>query len=190
MRRLTCPFDKIVEMIPGAGFHIDVGCGHGVLLALLGRDRPGGKLLGIDLDSRKIAQASRADLPGVEFICGELAEQAVRNADSLSMVDVLYLLPDGGKRELLSACAEALRPGGKLVIKALVTTPSWKHRVILLEEAIMVRFLRITSGEGVFISPVERLARLVESCGFEPPKVFRLDRGYPWPHVCLVSSKR
>lgn len=130
IRRVTCPFDRLAGLVPDEGMHADIGCGHGVLLALRHRNNPSGTNTGFDIDPRKIAQALKAELPGTEFRCGSLEEIPQETIDSLSMVDVLYLLPDQGKETLLRACARVLKPGGRLVIKALVTTPRWKYRFI------------------------------------------------------------
>lgn len=189
VRRLTCPFDTISDLIPSRGLHVDVGCGHGVLLALLQGRYPEKTMMGIDIDSRKIAQARKGRFGNVEFLCGDVNQLPALSVDSLSMVDVLYLLPDPGKAELLAACAGVMKFGGTLVVKDLITAPAWKHRIISIEEHMMVRVLRITRGESVSISSAEALEEVIASSGFSPPRVFRCDRGYPYPHICFVSRK-
>ncbi len=190
IRRVTCPFDRIIALVPEHGFHIDAGCGHGVLPALLHRSRPGTRILGTDIDRRKIEQARRAAMTGVSFTTESLGCVPGGSADSLTMVDVLYLMPDPRKAELLNECAEAMKPGAVLVVKDLVTEPRWKHRFISFQEFLMVRVLRATKGQEVRISSTATLAQIIEKSGFHPPEVHLMHRGYPYPHVCFVSRRR
>lgn len=188
LRRVTCPFDRIVEMLPETGLHLDAGCGHGVLLALLARDRKSLELIGADIDARKIAQARKALLKRVAFTDRGLLDIPPCSVDSLSMVDVLYLMDDSEKEAFLRNCAAVLKPGGKLFVKALVTQPWWKYRFIAFEEFIMVRVLRATRGTGIRISSTSVLSDIIERAGFSPPEVLLLHRGYPYPHVCFLST--
>lgn len=190
IRRVTCPFDKVVDAVPmGDGLHADVGCGHGILLALLRRRRAEGLLLGLDIDRAKIRQAKSVLMDGIDFRCGTVDELQPGSVDSISVVDVLYLMPEPVKVGFLRACARALKPGGTLVVKALVCTPGWKHRVIRLQEYAMVRVFRITKGETVNIPPPGALAALIRNAGFTEPEVTRLDRGYPYPHSLFVCRR-
>lgn len=189
IRRVTCPFDMLVGLVPDEGMHADVGCGHGVFLALRHRNSRFGLNTGIDIDPRKITQALKADLPGIDFRCGSLEEFSPETFDSVSLVDVLYLLPDQGKETLLLECARVLRPGGKLVLKALVTTPRWKFKYIRFQEYIMVNMCHITKGSTINIVSSDKLACMIQRAGFSQPEIIPMDRGYPYPHKCFVSLR-
>lgn len=189
IRRVTCPLDRVAARVPAGGLHADVGCGHGVLLALLHRRNPGGGFLGLDIDCRKIGQAGRCSLDRIEYRCGRVDDLEPGSFDSISVVDVLYLMADRGKTLFLKACARALKPGGTLVVKALVDTPRWKYRVILLEEHVMVRIFGITKGETINITSPGVLVGMIREAGFTEPEVTRLDRGYPYPHSLFVCRR-
>lgn len=188
IRRFTCPFHRIVEALPANGSHVDVGCGHGVLLALLNRRHHSGRLLGIDIDQRKIHQAMRCGLKGIDYACEGIRDLQPFSFDSMSVVDVLYLLPDEEKAAFLKDCAGALKPGGTLVVKALVNAPGWKYRMILIQEYIMVKILGVTRGDTVRITSPEALAGFMRGAGFSDPRVTRLDRGFPYPHSLFVCT--
>ncbi len=189
IRRVTCPFDRVVDKVPAGGLHADVGCGHGVLLALLHRRSPDGAFLGLDIDRRKIDQARRCALDRIEYRCGVVDDLEPGSFDSMSVVDVLYLMTDSGKAQFLKACARALKPGGTFVVKALVDTPRWKHRLIVLEEHVMVRIFKITKGETIRIPSPCVLAGMIRKAGFTEPEVIGLDRGYPYPHSLFVCRR-
>jgi SAM-dependent methyltransferase len=94
-RLATAPLEEIAARAP-KGHVVDVGCGHGVLTALLAGD-PQRTVLGIDPDERKIelARASAGRLPNVSIrvaTCEQLAEAS--EFDAVVICDVLYL-PQG-----------------------------------------------------------------------------------------------
>src|SRR5665811_1385159 len=60
-----CPYDKISELVPPEGVHLDIGCGYGHFLVYLAQTRPKLGLIGCDPDPRKIAVA-RTSAPARE----------------------------------------------------------------------------------------------------------------------------
>lgn len=95
---------------------LDLGCGRGRLTAMLSEV---GRATGVDLSAEAVA-AARARWPQVEWIAGDLfALDLPRGAfDAVVSQEVLEHVED--QPRYLEIAAEALRPGGFLVI----TTPN------------------------------------------------------------------
>lgn len=189
IRVLLCPFQRILPYLPESGVHLDVGCGYGMLLAIMHYRSPWQPLVGIDVDKYKVVQASRLDLASVRFQVLSAREVEDASYDSISVIDVLYLLPIHERAELLRECWRILRPDGHLVVKEASTVPRWKGRICTLEEILAVRLLGITKGQTIQFLSDRRMAELIADAGFMWPEVKRIDAGYPHPHVLFVTRK-
>lgn len=167
VRALTCPFTPLMEHFPTRGAALDVGCGHGLLVNLLGRNPAwrGLKLCGVDHDADKIAVARRAAPAGVEFYARSLGEFHSSAFDAVSIVDVLYTVRREAWAEILAGCARVLRPGGRLILKEVVDRPRWKYWVIMAQEALSVRVFRITKGERPHFESPETYRLALEQAG-------------------------
>lgn len=188
-RRISCPLDQIIQEIPAEGVHLDVGCGHGALLALMHRRCPKQTLIGIDISTAKIRQANLSGVKNITFRA-ELIEQFPPNSvDSISIVDVLYLIPLERRKGFLRACAAALRLHGHFLIKETGTRPLWKYAILLLQEFLAVKALRMTQGSVIQIVSEQDMVSLVTQAGFAAPAIKHLDRGYPYPHVYFITRK-
>ena len=184
-RLATAPLEALAARAEGARL-LDVGCGHGVLVALLAAGSPARRVVGIDPDERKIewARASVGRLPNVELracTIEELAAQRPAEFDTVLVADVLYLL---------AAARALLRPGGRLVLKEAEDDGSWRVKKALLQEQLMVRMLRRTHSSGaVGFAPRAVLETAVRGAGFAIEEVVPLARGYSTPHLLIVARR-
>lgn len=188
-RWVLCPFDRVLENLPVDGDHLDVGCGHGVLLTLMRRRSSSQRLKGIDVSFEKIEQARRATSPDISFEVGDIRELGPASFDSISVVDVLYLLSVPQRLDFLRACHFALRPGGILVVKEVSGVSSWKSWLTFLQEFLAVKVFRITMGEEILLLPTQHTVSLIVEAGFSTPEVKQIDRGYPYSHTLFRSQK-
>jgi cyclopropane-fatty-acyl-phospholipid synthase len=188
-RWVLCPFDRVLENLPRDGDHLDVGCGHGVLLTLMRRRSSSQRLKGIDISFEKIEQARRVTSPDISFEVGDVRALGPASFDSISVVDVLYLLSVPQRLDFLRACHFALRPGGTLVVKEVSRVSSWKSWLTFLQEFLAVKVFRVTMGEEVLLLPTQHTVSLIVEAGFSTPEVKQIDRGYPYPHTLFRSQK-
>ena len=151
------------------------------------RAHPQQVLRGIDTSHQKIEQARDVTSPNVAFEVSSIEDVERASCDSLSVVDVLYLLSPSQLSGFLRACYVALRPNGMLVVKETSRTPYWKLCITLFQELFAVKIFRITKGRHVVIRPTEAIAAALVEAGFTPPTVQRIDRGYPYPHTLFIS---
>lgn len=116
---------------------LDLGCGFGVLAALLALDSPARAVEGRDVDARKIARgrAWYGHLPNLRLEVGGV-DAPLPTCDAVVFYDVLHHLDDGDAA--LRSAASALRPGGVVVVKENDLRPAWKHAVSTAIERVAV----------------------------------------------------
>ncbi len=106
--------------VPRHGFIVDLGCGHGLFANLLTEAAPNRRVLGIDLDERKIdvARSTIGDRESLRFEVGDIVHEPVPKCDAVTIIDVLYLLPPSDQEAVLRKAADALVENAPLVVKA------------------------------------------------------------------------
>jgi len=192
-RLFSAPLEVMASKAKGTRL-ADIGCGHGVLVALLAVGFPERQVFGLDPDARKIDWARRSigAFSNVTLETGtveSLAQRRPASFDTLFVADVLYLLPPAQWPSFLSACRALLVPGGRLVLKEAENDGSWRAKKALLQERVMVKLLRRTHESGAIgFEPRATLARALQETGFSLVESASLTRGYTTPHVLFVAE--
>ena len=145
----TAPFTAVEKSLPTTGRVLEVGCGHGLFVAYAALTGPQRIVVGVDIDTDKIAVGTRALAP-----LGERATVSVGVSgrvpegpwDAIVILDVLYLLPSAEQHALIDRCVAALAPGGRLLVKEMDMAAGWKARWNTAQETLAVKVLRITEG--------------------------------------------
>jgi 2-polyprenyl-3-methyl-5-hydroxy-6-metoxy-1,4-benzoquinol methylase len=193
-RAFSAPLEAVARRAPAGAAIADVGCGHGLLSALLALEDPSRQVVGVDPDPRKVMWASQAlgRLPNVHIEAGtveRLAAQREGQFDAAVVCDVLYLLPEARWRDFFSTVRRLLRPGGTFLLKEAEGAGSWKHYKCLAQEWVMVTLLRRTQAGGALVlQPRHTLHALLGQAGFEVRETVALDRGYTTPHILYVAQ--
>lgn len=190
-RLASAPLEELAAQTPH-GHVVDLGCGHGLLTALLAADTQR-TVLGIDTDERKIelARHSAGRLPNVTFRVAtpeQLGERA--EFDAAVIADVLYLLPLPHWRSFLTAAHRLLKPRGQLLLKEAEADGSWRHRKTLLQEAVMVKLLGKTRDSGgLAFQTRDTLEAEVKAAGFSIKTITSMGAGYTTPHVLICAER-
>lgn len=193
-RSLLCPFREILEHVPATGRVLDVGCGHGLFSNLLAAYSKELQTTGCDPSQEKIDVARRSAAPDarIKYICGPV--QSIEPSDSLdglfdviSVMDVLYLLPDEIALQILRHCRKLLAPEGVLLLKTNNKRPLWKYWVVYMEETLMVKWLAFTFGGQLHFRGEREYKALLEQSGFEVEQLCRIDGWRPVPHRLYVG---
>ncbi len=118
-------------VLPREGRLLDVGCGRGLLLALLdtARSLPGAapdgwqppserlELCGLELRSSMAAVARRALGDAARIEAADAAGSTLPRARAILLLDVLHYLPAAAQEALVERVAEALEPSGVLLVR-------------------------------------------------------------------------
>jgi cyclopropane fatty-acyl-phospholipid synthase-like methyltransferase len=193
-RMASAPLAEIAARAP-SGRILDVGCGHGALMALLATDRPDRHVTGVDPDPRKVkwATASIGRLPNVQVRLGTvetLLPAYEAKFDGVVMADVMYLLPPERWEAFLGTLFRLLEPGGVLLLQESEADRSWRHLKCIVQEFFMVRVLRRTrSSGGLHLKPRSFTEALLRRVGFEEIRSTTMSAGYTTPHVQIEARR-
>jgi 2-polyprenyl-3-methyl-5-hydroxy-6-metoxy-1,4-benzoquinol methylase len=190
-RLKVAPLEAVAAEASGTDI-LDVGCGHGVLVALLLDGHPERRVVGIDPDARKIAWANESigKDPRAEFracTIDVLAAEQHAAFDCVVVADVLCLISRDSWAPLLAAARSLLKPGGRLVLKDAENDGSWRAAKALSQEWLMVHLLRRTVSSGIGFATRDELSDYVTRAGFVMDDVVSYARGYTTPHVLLTA---
>jgi 2-polyprenyl-6-hydroxyphenyl methylase/3-demethylubiquinone-9 3-methyltransferase len=191
-RLKLAPLEAVAAQASGRDV-LDVGCGHGVLTALLLHEHPERRVVGIDPDERKIewANASIGKSPNAEFramTIEALAAERPASFDCVIVADVLCLIARASWPPFLDAARRLIRPGGRLLVKDAENDGSWRALKALWQERLMVHVLRRTvSTGGIGFATREELAGYLTRAGFGVDAITSYARGYTAPHVLLKA---
>lgn len=155
--------------VPRHGFIVDLGCGHGLFANLLAESSAGRRVLGIDIDERKIAVARSTvdDRGSIRFEIGDIVHEPLPRCDAMTIIDVLYLLPPGDQEAVLRKAAGALSENAPLVVKAQERATSPRYALTYAQElvATSVGLTRGRRGRFHFLRRDEAVA-MFERAGF------------------------
>jgi 1-acyl-sn-glycerol-3-phosphate acyltransferase len=107
------------KLLPLKGKIYDLGCGYGMMTYMLALTGPEREIIACDYDTDKVetAEARFLKTDRLNFQFADLNQFKPEQCNGIVISDALhYLLPQAQER-LLRACAEALLPGGVLIIK-------------------------------------------------------------------------
>jgi uncharacterized protein (DUF2062 family)/SAM-dependent methyltransferase len=119
-------------LLRSGGTLVDVGCGQGLMLALLAEVRAvshaGGwtlaaaapvfdELIGIETRPRIARLAQQALGPDATIVSGDARMHAPRACRALLFFDVLHMMPEEDQEALLRAMTAALEPGGVILVR-------------------------------------------------------------------------
>jgi 2-polyprenyl-3-methyl-5-hydroxy-6-metoxy-1,4-benzoquinol methylase len=159
----------VERYVPRHGFIVDLGCGHGLFSNVLVEASASRRVLGIDLDERKIAVA-RSTIQGREslrFERGDIVHEPPPKCDAITIVDVLYLLPAADQEEVLRKAASALSENAPLVVKAQERSASPRYALTYVQELVATAVGVTRGGHGGLSFPSRSEATaMFERAGF------------------------
>lgn len=159
----------VERYVPKKGFIVDLGCGHGLFACVLREASPTRRVLGIDLDDRKIEVARTAikDTQWLRFEVGNIVADTPPKCDAVTIVDVLYLLPLDQQEQVLRNAASALGEGAPLVVKAQERRVDPRFALTYLQEMVTVSLGFTRGGRERFYFPSrEESLAMFDRAGF------------------------
>jgi 2-polyprenyl-3-methyl-5-hydroxy-6-metoxy-1,4-benzoquinol methylase len=159
----------VERFVPRKGFVVDLGCGHGLFACLMREASEQRRILGIDLDERKIdvARGAVRDSQWLRFEVGDIIEDQPPRCDAVTIVDVLYLLPFEDQERVLKNAAAALGEGKPLIVKAQERRTDPRYAITYAQEMITVGLGFTRGGRERFYFPSrEEALAMFERAGF------------------------
>ena len=168
--------DWIQKHIPIAGKKVlDVGCGGGILTESMAR--AGASAKGVDLSEKALKVADLHSLEsGVkveyEYISAEdLALKEPGQYDVVTCMEMLEHVPE--PLSIIKACAQLVKPGGRVFFSTLNRNPKSYLFAIIGAEYVLNLLPKGTHDYKKFIKPSE-LGEYVREAGFEMNEIIGL----------------
>ena len=131
-------FRQLAARVPFPTPCVDLGCGQGILLALIARLQTGLTGVGIEWDDRKLAAAADGTrgLEGIDVVRGDVRETCVPRAGTVFLIDVLHYLEPQEQSAVLERAARALVPGGLLIVRDVDTSAGVRAWINRMQERV------------------------------------------------------
>jgi SAM-dependent methyltransferase len=170
---------------------VDLGCGRGLLFALIlaargGAERP--DLRGVEIATSSAGAARLALGDAATIVEGDLAKLAVPPCDAVALLDVAHYLPVPAQDDLLTRVRAALPTGGRLFLREADASAGAGFLAVRAAE----RLAAIRGGAGLrrfAYRTAEELSRRLEASGFTVTAT-PMGRGTPFSNVLLEARAR
>ncbi len=141
--KLDPMFAALTDVVPKAGFVLDLGCGYGLAAQWLAHTSDRLKFLGVDYDEDKIRVARRTapGHEGIEFESRDIIHWDFPPCDTVLLLDVLHYMAPEKQDILLGKARRALRPGGRLILRDAARSETSAHQRV-------VRWEKFATGIG------------------------------------------
>ena len=159
----------VERYVPKQGFIVDLGSGHGLFACVLRESASTRRVLGIDLDPRKVEVARSAiqDTQWLRFEVGDIVLTPPPKCDAVTIVDVLYLLNFEQQEQVLRNAGSALGEGAPLIVKAQERRRDPRYALTYLQEMVTVSLGFTRGGRDRFYFPSrEEALAMFERSGF------------------------
>lgn len=168
-RHLLSPLGILENWVPKEGDILDLGCGHGLFTNYMALRAPYRNILGVDPSVQKIEVAKRTEskVLNVRYILGDINDIIENKCfDAITIVDVLYLLPEAKQEEILRACYRMLKKSGILVLKTQDTKPLWRSVWTYIQEMVMVNAKLTVGDRKLHFLSAQKSRQILEHSGF------------------------
>ncbi|HEX9945673.1 MAG TPA: DUF2062 domain-containing protein [Thermoanaerobaculia bacterium] len=189
-------------LLPPEGRLLDLGCGRGILFALLlaARERaeqgqypegwappPSLSLHGIESRPKtaKVARKALAGEAGIET--ADLRTAELPAADAILLLDVLHYLPATDQETLLAKAAAALALGGGLLLREADAAAGWRFTATRAQERLSALFRRDWRQRFHYRSAAE-WERLLRELGMRV-ETQPMGMGTPYANVLLAARR-
>lgn len=187
-------------LVPAGARVLDLGCGQGVLAALLLSAREAhrrgewpaawpapapGALRGIELMRADVERAMAATGGDAEFLCGDIRDTPFAPSDAVVILDVLHYIDHAAQEAVLARVREALAEGGVLLLRVGDASASLRFRFTVAVDHAVMR-LRGHRLERLYCRPLADWKRALARLGFaveDRP----MSAGTPFANVLLVA---
>ena len=186
--KLDPMFQSLNQIVPREGFILDLGCGYGLVTHWLAFGTDQRQLLGVDYDENKIrvAQCTAQNHPRVRFELQDILNWEYPTCDVVLLMDVLHYWVPEKQQQVLDKARRALRPGGKLYLRAGARAAGKEHERVEKWEVIATRIGHNQTVEGLHFRSIDEMTEGLRRAGFASWEI-RPDAGRD-SNVLLIAS--
>lgn len=186
-------------LLTRAGRMLDLGCGQGLIAALI--EAAGARreawpedwplppsataYLGIDVHRRDIDRAGRSVDGMARFVCADIRNASFAPADTIVLLDVLHYLDSDAQDDLLRRARDAFEGEGMLLLRVADESPSLRCRFTHAVDRIVMA-LRRHRFAPLHGRPLTAWIHTLEALDFEVTAT-PMPPGLPFPNVLLVA---
>lgn len=189
IRFWDAPFTPVEKLVPREGMIVDLGCGEGIFTNFLGLNSRKRKVLGIDVDRKRLKIADRG-VPNVSFRWGDATRVNFPIADTIILFHLLHHLNSYNEQEkVLSICFNQLKSEGKLIIVEAEPKVSLKFLLTWATDHFLVPWIferRIYSP--IFFRSSGEWSKIIKKNGFTC-RIIPAETGHPFTHIILLCQK-
>jgi len=161
-------FEALDTVVPRQSHILDLGCGYGIASHWLSCYTDRRTFCGVDYDEDKIriAQRTAPAHPRIHFLAADLLTWDYPPCDTILLLDVLhYWLPE--KQQLiLTKARQALRPGGRLILRDAMRAETAANRRIHRWETLATRLGHNRTQEGLHFQSLVEIQAALKQAGF------------------------
>jgi 1-acyl-sn-glycerol-3-phosphate acyltransferase len=161
-------FLTLDSVVPRRAHVLDLGCGYGMATHWLATFTDTRTFWGVDYDEDKIrvAQRSAPSHPRIQFTPGDLLTCDYPPGDVVLLLDVLHYWTAEKQQLILTKAHQALRPGGRLVLRDGARAETDAHRKIHRWEEFATRMGMNQTKEGLHFQTQAELEAMLQRAGF------------------------
>ena len=190
--------------LPSGGTLVDVGCGQGLMLALLAEAadsfrnrawpeswRPPpvfDRLVGIETRPRVATLARRALADAATIVAGDAREHVPQGSRAVLFFDVLHMIPRVDQDRLLAATAAALDPGGTILVREVDAAAGWRFTAVRAGNGLKA-FLTGNWRQTFDFRTIEEWTACFESLGLQV-RTQGAGEGTPFGNVLFALTVR
>jgi uncharacterized protein (DUF2062 family)/2-polyprenyl-3-methyl-5-hydroxy-6-metoxy-1,4-benzoquinol methylase len=190
--------------LPSGGILVDLGCGQGLMLALLAECtaawRAGtwssswpppavfDRLIGIETRPRVAAIARQALGEAAIIVEGDARTHALDGSRVVLCFDVLHMMPVADQEQLLASTAKVLEPGGMILIREADAGAGWRFFAVRAVN-ILKAVLTGNWGQTFHFRTVEEWMACFARLGFHVD-IRTTGEGTPFANVLFVLTGR
>ncbi|MGC3958805.1 MAG: 1-acyl-sn-glycerol-3-phosphate acyltransferase [Verrucomicrobiota bacterium] len=161
-------FLKLDSVVPRQAQVLDLGCGYGMATHWLAAFTDTRTFWGVDYDEEKIrvAQRSAAEISRIKFTQGDLLECELPPGDAALLLDVLHYWTADKQLLILNKVRQALRPGGRLILRDGARAETSEHRNIHRWEVFATQLGMNRTKEGLHFQTLAEMETMLKRAGF------------------------
>jgi len=181
------------KYLPQNGVTIDLGCGYGLVSNLLALESAR-HLIGVELSEQRatVAEKSVGDRRNIEFLTEDATKYEIPRCHAVLLLDVLCLLPNDAKINILAKAHDSLRKNGLLIVKDTAKSPRWKYLYTYIEEFVKLN-LEVIGYHKSVLAPKYKTRKQFESLfqnvGFTLMETINIKTIMPYPGIIYVCRK-